>query len=920
MNRRRKKGFTGLELMLVMAIIASLITASVAVYNKIADKSVDSSVANQMKSIGAGIMVYKSRNGTYPAGNYAQMKQALIDNGILTLEDFNKVEKAVESYSYISDGKTFEFKTTYKNAAFTLTPGGFSVSGNATTSLQVTLSGPTSLTVKQQATYTANVVGGTAPYTYTWYNASSNTNSAVVSFEVPGTYIIGVSVKDAKGASSSTSITVVVSQQDNGGQNNNFTVSITASSYVVKVKQSVSFTAVVVGGTAPYTYVWTNAVGNSNTASQTFNTVGLYQVSVNVRDASNKSAVDSISILVVEDTFNNIPFQIAVNNAEPDVNEEITISFIVNGGTPPYTCIWSVTGSDVAYTSTFSSSVGTAKFKFNSSGPKVIFASLVDKQGNRGTASKSVTVYNPIQLNITSVPSSPLYLFENLQRALSINMSGGKPPYSVVVVKKGTSNLPSWATVYRYSSSFTILIDNTTLSALGTHRFVATVTDSRSYTKTIETGDVVVKGFTVESAPSSAIAVFHYDLSRNQYRIVAPTMQVVLRGYKPYSYTLDGGRTYTYYLSGNVSPLPSSCSIVSTFCGLSNGYASATPINISIPNVASSNAISSPFTASVAYTDATGQTVTLPTVITVYPPFSVKISPSGLILKNTSATFSVQIDAPVSVSSIYYSIATASGGYVPSSTVNGLTSYTYNFTSTGSYYVQVRVDTSIGQLWSNRLDFVVVDSVPTLSITPPSGITSFTKGTQYTFTMNVSGGSGTSWVPSVTSSDATISSVPSSITPSCSFPVNITWNTSGTKTITFSIIPMVNGSVLSSVQYSTTYQVTVKEPFTASVTVATPVRYGSYVLFSNITISNGVAPYTVQLKSYTVKYVTDTGRIVTSTYSSNSILYSGNNSVLTNVNSGVYVEGDAVSMQLTLQITDATGQTATVLTPWYGVY
>jgi len=163
------------------------------------------------------------------------------------------------------------------------------------------------------------VSGGTAPYSYSWNNGAytSNINSLIA-----GTYT--VLVTDANGCTGT--ITVTISQpavlavaethQDvkcNGASDG-------------KINLSVS------GGTAPYSYSWSNGASTNNISSLA---AGSYTVLVT--DANGCTSVKSITI--------SQPAALLVTETHEDVkcfgtaNGKITLN--VTGGSAPYVYAWS---------------------------------------------------------------------------------------------------------------------------------------------------------------------------------------------------------------------------------------------------------------------------------------------------------------------------------------------------------------------------------------------------------------------------------------------------------------------------------------------------------------------------------------------------------------------------------------------------
>jgi gliding motility-associated-like protein len=166
-----------------------------------------------------------------------------------------------------------------------------------------------------------NVSGGNTPYTYAWSNGA---NTEDISTLLAGTY--NLTLTDAKGCTTNHAVTITepntitssattVNPTCNGGNNGSIT------------HTSVS------GGTAPYTYAWSNAANTQNISGLSS---GAY--SVTITDANGCFLTSNYNL--------SNPSAIAITSAITNVNcfagtnGGVTISSVLNG-TAPYTFLWS---------------------------------------------------------------------------------------------------------------------------------------------------------------------------------------------------------------------------------------------------------------------------------------------------------------------------------------------------------------------------------------------------------------------------------------------------------------------------------------------------------------------------------------------------------------------------------------------------
>lgn len=245
------------------------------------------------------------------------------------------------------------------------------------------------------------VVGGTMPYTITWYTLTPVVVNDSAFNLWAGTY--PVAIEDANGCKDTALVTV--------NSPTPLTLSGSSSPPLCTYTQDGWAAVFAAGGNPPYTYTWnTNPVQNNDTA---YNLApGNYTVVVS--DTNN--CTDSLTITV---PVNNNPIVISFN---PVVNNpcfgdslgQATVN--ASGGQSPYNFVWDIYGNNVSGSFVDSLASGT------------YWVWVYDANGCVDSA--SVTISSPSPLNI-SVNSTPEACGDSSGTA-SANVSGGIPPYSYI--------------------------------------------------------------------------------------------------------------------------------------------------------------------------------------------------------------------------------------------------------------------------------------------------------------------------------------------------------------------------------------------------------------------------------------------------------------------------------------------------------
>ncbi len=272
---------------------------------------------------------------------------------------------------------------------------------------------------------TVQASGGTAPYTYSW---SDGPTGATRTNLAEGTYT--VTVTDANGCTGTETVSLAGS---------NLVVAITPNSPACGVGATGTATAMVTGGTAPISYMWSSG-STTNTAGNL--APGMYTVTVT--DAAGCTGTASTVITAGA--------SLTVTASATDVlcagDADGSASAMVSGGQAPYTYSWSNSESDPT---------------IDGLSPGTYTVMVSDANGCAGTA--QVTVSEPTALICSVNTLQAITAFGASDGQLSAQFNGGTPTYTVVWNTGQTGQV---------------------LSNLGPGTYTATITDANGCTTTCD--------------------------------------------------------------------------------------------------------------------------------------------------------------------------------------------------------------------------------------------------------------------------------------------------------------------------------------------------------------------------------------------------------------------------------------------------
>ena len=237
-----------------------------------------------------------------------------------------------------------------------------------------------------------SVSGGTAPFSYSWSNGSSNQD---ISGLAGGSY--SVTVTDASSCAANASVSV----QSPSILNVN-TTSSTPASCDPDGTASISPS----GGTPPYSYLWSN---NQSSATATGLSGGTYTVVVTDSNGCQKTKT-----VTVQSTGSVTTTAGAVSNVTCNGGADGSASVSASGGDGPYAYSWNGLSGQTTATA---------------SGLSAGNYSVTVMDSNGCSASQSFTIAQPTAL-ISSLIATEAQCFGMANGTLQGNMSGGTPPYS----------------------------------------------------------------------------------------------------------------------------------------------------------------------------------------------------------------------------------------------------------------------------------------------------------------------------------------------------------------------------------------------------------------------------------------------------------------------------------------------------------
>ncbi|WP_417620282.1 hypothetical protein, partial [Oceanihabitans sediminis] len=235
-----------------------------------------------------------------------------------------------------------------------------------------------------------SITGGNPPYSYNWSNGETTEDLS----NIPaGTY--NVTITDDNGCTTTNSVTI--------NEPDALASSLTSEDVLCNGQAEGSVNLTVTGGTAPYSYNWSNGE-----TTEDLNNIPAGTYNVTITDDNGCITTNSVTI--------NEPDALASSLTSEDVlcngQAEGSVNLSVTGGTAPYSYNWS---NGVITEDLSNIPAGT----YN--------VTITDDNGC--TTTNSVTISEPDAL-ASSLTSEDVLCNGQAEGSVSLSVTGGTPPYS----------------------------------------------------------------------------------------------------------------------------------------------------------------------------------------------------------------------------------------------------------------------------------------------------------------------------------------------------------------------------------------------------------------------------------------------------------------------------------------------------------